>query len=305
LQTLAERLQREIQEWEDVDQRGAASMRGVLTGGLGISNVLRQAPFMSATVSIASLLIGLPTWLSSLLDRFLPSTKTVSPLADESITFPHKNQTMNESNQKSILGELLEKAEKEKQEIEGKKSIETPKPKYISQFPAREDDGSFLFGQEKSDSCSLASTKMALQHAVGIDASESDLRTVSSKLDGGYQNNPNKWGTSPSSLDDLVNNQHGNIADADYKAPGSQSINDLEQAAGDGKGIVVSVRNSEWLGSAQSHSVTIVGVEIQNSQKVVLVNDPWPPGEGKRLAIPLSDFERAWYGDAMYISKKN
>jgi hypothetical protein len=36
----------------------------------------------------------------------------------------------------------------------------------------------------------------------------------------------------------------------------------------------------------------------------VLVNDPWPPGEGKRLSVPAEDFEKAWWGDAMYVSKK-
>ena len=303
LALLAERVKSEVAEWEQVDQRGAAAMNSALAGGVGNSNASGQSMSMAAAVSVASLLAGLPAWLSSFLDRFFPSPEIVSPLADESTVLPSQNQTTTDLKQKSPFGELLEKAEKEKQELESKKPVETPKPEYLSQFPVREDDGSFLTGQEKDDSCSIASTKMALQRAVGVDASESDLRTASSKVDGGYENNAKKWGTNPSTLDDLVNDQYGDVATANYVDPGSQSISDLEQAASDGEGIVVSVRNSEWFGSARAHSVTVVGVETQNGLEVVLVNDPWPPGKGKRLAIPTGDFERAWYGDAMYISE--
>lgn len=58
--------------------------------------------------------------------------------------------------------EEKERLEKERLEKESKKAAETPKPKYISQYSSREDDGTYLVGQEKSDFCSIASTKMAI-----------------------------------------------------------------------------------------------------------------------------------------------
>lgn len=214
---------------------------------------------------------------------------------------------------KSKFGELLDKAEKERQaqeqqrlaELEAEKQArEKDLPKIISDYPSRSDDGTFLSGQEKNDSCSMASTRMALQRATGTQVTEADLRTASTKTDGGYQNNPNKWGTNPSSLDDLINTHYSDIAEATYSNPNTQSVKDIERAASDGKGIVVSVRNSEWFGSSKAHSVTVVGVETENGQQMILVNDPWPPGEGKKLSVPASEFERAWYGDAAYISAK-
>lgn len=183
------------------------------------------------------------------------------------------------------------------------KAKQAPKPDHIKDYPARADDGTYLVGQEKNDSCSIASTKMALER-VGVDAKESDLRTDSSEIDGGYQDNNSKWGTNPSTLDDLVNNNFGDSASANYNDPGTQSIADLDKASNDGNGIVVSVKNSEWFGEANAHSVTVVDVTTENGEQMVQVNDPWPPGSGKRLSVPAADFERAWYGDAMYVSKK-
>jgi hypothetical protein len=226
---------------------------------------------------------------------------------------PEQVETSPTTPVKSKFGELLEKAEKERQaqeqqrlaELEGEKQAKKKDlPKIISDYPARSDDGTFMSGQEKGDSCSIASTRMALQRATGTQVKESDLRTASSNMDGGYQNNANKWGTNPSSLDDLINTHHSDIAEATYSNPNTQSVDDLERAASDGKGIVVSVRNSEWFGSSRAHSVTVVGVETKNDQQMVIVNDPWPPGEGKKLSVPASEFDRAWYGDATYITAK-
>lgn len=304
LAQLAMRVEHEANEWEEVDQNGGKGL-GQASGNLSLLQP-------SVSISIASFFTGLPIWLSLWLAKFFPEPIIVSPIIDEKlIPTPINNSTS--SQPKSKLGELMDKAKKEQEEKEKlekerlrnetRKTAETPKPKYISQYQAREDDGTYLVGQEKSDSCSIASTKMAIQRATGVDVNESDLRKESHAIDGGYENKT-KWGTNPSSLDDLVNTKHSDIATASYNDPGTQTVTDLEKAASDGKGIVVSVKNSEWFGSENAHSVTVVGVTNKDGEQFILVNDPWPPGEGKRLSIPASDFEKAWWGDANYISKK-
>jgi uncharacterized protein YukE len=319
---LAARVEREATEWEQVDRQGIGA---AVPGAAGPS---ANALPLVAVSSIASLFVGLPAWLTSFLNRFFPSEPIISPLPDEPRVIPSPvTPPTTPAETKSKLGELMEKAEKErqekerlekekleqeklererlekeKQEAERKKQEEAAKPKYISQYPARADDGTYLVGQEKNDSCAIASTKMALQRA-GIDSTESDLRTASHKLDGGYENT-SKWGTNPSSLDDLVNTKYADKAVAEYKDPGSQTVSNLDAATNDGKGVVVSVKNTEWFGAANAHSVTVVDVTTVDGKQMVLVNDPWPPGEGKRLSIPADDFNRAWYGDAMYVSPK-
>lgn len=304
---LSARVEREATEWEEADRQGIA------VAGAGVFSMSAKALPMLTVSSIAGLFAGLPSWLSPFLSRFFPQDAIVSPLPDETPAVPSLvTPPTTPSDRKTKFGELIEKAEKERQEkerlekeqqeAERKKQEEAERPKYISQFPARADDGTYLVGQEKDDSCAMASTKMALQRA-GVDASESDLRSASHKIDGGYEN-ASKWGTNPSTLDDLVNTKYGDKAVAEYKDPGSQSVNNLDAATNDGKGVVVSVKSSEWFGSAKAHSVTVVDVTTENGKQVVLVNDPWPPGDGKRLTIPAEDFERAWYGDAMYVSPK-
>lgn len=299
LAVLVSRLEREITEWEETDQRGAAGWRGPASGGLEIPG---SSLGLAASISVASLLTGLPVWLSSFLQRFFPEAPVVSPIADE-IQAPLPVMDTTVSTPKTKFGDLIEKAAKEKETAEELKPPETPLPAHVNDYPAREDDGTFLTGQENNDSCSMASTRMALQRATGVEATESDLRDASSELEGGYRDNANKWGTSPSTLDDLVNTEYADVADATYNDPGTQTITNLDTAAENGQGIVVSVRNTEWFGSPASHSVTVVGVETENGQQMVLVNDPWPQGEGKRISVPADVFERAWYGDAMYITR--
>lgn len=248
-------------------------------------------------------IIGGLSSIAGFLSLFFTSSKP-------EILLPIPETRPNSSQQnKSELGKLMEKFEQEKQEEAKqkaaldakKKDDEGKKAKYISQFPARDDDGTFLSGQEKNDSCAIASTKMVIKQVTGVEIKESDLRTASNDIDGGYHNK-GTWGTSPSSLDDLVNTKYGDAASANYES--GQTIGNLESAIGEGKGIVVSVKISEWIGGSKAHSVTVVGITTENDQKVILVNDPWPPGTGKRLSVPVADFERAWYGDAMYVAKK-
>lgn len=312
---LAGRVEREAAEWEQADLNS-------LGGGLG-NTAGSYSSSTGATYGVPSFFVGvllpnLPAWIRKWLDGFFPQPPVISPIPDEPVVTPPQTS---EENGKSKLGELMEKAkeeerkkaeqqaaeEKQKAEEAAKaeaaakeKAAEQPKPAHIKDYPAREDDGTYLVGQEKNDSCAIASTKMVL-HDMGIDETEEGLRKSSHEIDGGYHENSN-WGTSPSSLDDLVNEKYGDKVTAEYTS--SQTLDDLQKASDGDKGIVVSVKNSEWFGESNAHSVTVVGVQEVDGKKMVLVNDPWPPGEGKRLSVPAEDFERAWYGDAMYVSKK-
>jgi len=317
LMELAARVEREAAEWEETDRDGFGDLKGTITSGMpGLPGFPVIKPSWVIPWIVTTFVV-LPPWLIDWLDRFFPQPPIISPIPDDTVVTPPSSTPTTESkDSKSKLGELMDKAreEEERKKAEQKqaeesqkpdeapkeKEAEQPKPAHISDYPAREDDGTYLVGQEKGDSCAIASTKMVL-HDLDVDVSESDLRDASNEIDGGYQNGK-KWGTNPSSLDDLVNNKYGDKVTAEYN--GSQTVANLETAANDGKGIVVTVKNSEWFGSSEAHSVTVVGVTTENGKQMVLVNDPWPPGEGKRLSIPAEDFEGAWYGDAMYVSKK-
>lgn len=312
---LAGRVEREAAEWEQTDLNGFGGGPGNASGTFSFPT---DARYLVPSYFIGVLVPNLPAWIRKWLDGFFPQPPVVSPIPGDPVVAP---PPPSDENGKSKLGELMEKAKEEErrkaeqQAAEDKrkaeeaakaeaaakeKAAEQPKPAHIKDYPAREDDGTYLVGQEKSDSCSIASTKMVL-HDLGIDDTEEELRKSSHEIDGGYQENSN-WGTSPSSLDDLVNNKYGDKVTAEYTS--SQTLDDLQKASDGDKGIVVSVKNSEWFGESNAHSVTVVGVQEVDGKKMVLVNDPWPPGEGKRLSVPAEDFERAWYGDAVYVSKK-
>lgn len=303
LAILAQRVEREVMEWEEVDQKGASSLQNAVGGdfissGFNIADMNVTAPRWLVTSIIA-----VPVWLSSWLDKLFKPETVISPITEEQLA-PVVNETTQQP-VKSKLGELMEKAELERQAQEEARQQaikKEPLPEHMVDYPARPDDGTYLAGQEKNDSCAIASTKMALNR-VGVDVNESDLRDESTKIDGGYHNK-SKWGTNPSSLDNLVNDNYGEKASATYNNPSTQSISNLDTAAENGEGIVVTVKNSEWFGEANAHSVTVVDVVTENGEQMVLVNDPWPPGDGKRIAVSVSEFESAWYGDAMYVTKK-
>jgi WXG100 family type VII secretion target len=301
LNELADRVDREATEWEETDRRGAGNLdEEIVAGGMKTPSV----------VSIAGLTIGLPTWLISFIDKFFPSSEVISPLANESVAVSSMSSSVPQEPEVTF-GDLIEKA---RLENERRKKPLSPQPLNLAKYP-REDDGSYLAGQEKPDSCAITSTKMALYQAAGIEANESDLRIASHKEKGGYGTifDPNKqqyWGTSPLSLDDLVNNVYGDKVVAKFDGTfdgavygnGTQMVEELKDAANAGKGIVVTMVKTESAGASYVHSVNIVGVKTEGGHQVVLINDP--EHGGQRLAVPVEEFESAWYGDALYISKK-
>ena len=83
LQLLADRLEREVTEWEQTDQRGAAEFRGSggrapffmgyafpFAGGSAGSAFLNRAVLpMFTALSVMPFISGLPAWMDSFLDR--------------------------------------------------------------------------------------------------------------------------------------------------------------------------------------------------------------------------------------------
>lgn len=98
LAVLTTRLQREVDEWELVDQRGAAAFRsngsGLWGGTLPSAAGGVLLPALAVPVWVSSWLDGLPDWLRNWVNRFFPPVNVPDPLGD--------------SSGKTKLGELLE-----------------------------------------------------------------------------------------------------------------------------------------------------------------------------------------------------
>lgn len=120
LAVLSARLQREVQEWEQVDQRGAAALRAGSPGFWG--GTLPTAaggllPAVAVPVWVSSWLDGLPSWLREWVNRLFPPVSVPDPLV-ESPTPTGKTK----------LGELLEKTPEP--------TPVTPEPAGVAEDPA-------------------------------------------------------------------------------------------------------------------------------------------------------------------------
>lgn len=290
LQTLSERLQREISEWEEVDQRGASSLRGLgvisifnsgvalpFAGGLGNSPFYNRAilPLFTA-LSVMPFLGNLPTWLNSFLDRFFQKPEIPSPITDGSTPT-------------SRLGELL------------KETPQTTAPTQVAPSPA---DGydiyydippksqGILYG---SAACLPTSFSMVLDHyhsqnPANQTASPEDLLGMLDQGDG----------TVGSGVG--LDRMNDDLAELGYQStvrPGS--MDDLNAALKEGPvvvntkvGLLSSPARDIQPGGATNHAVLVKAINADT----VVVNDPW---SGAEKSIPRETFERMWTGGGNYM----
>lgn len=290
LQTLADRLQSEIREWEEVDQRGAASWRGMgaisifnsgvalpFAGGLGNSTFYNKAILpLFTTLSVIPLLSGLPAWLNSFLDKFFQKPEIASPIVDE-------------PTQISRLGELLKETP---QADPSTQAAPSPSNDYDTYYNLPPKSQGVLYG---SAACLPTSMSMVLDHYHSQDtanqtASPNDLIGMLDQGDGTVGNGVG------------LDRMNDDLAELGYHSTvNTGNMDDLSNALKDGPVIVNSkvglvsapVRDIQANGST-NHAIVVKAINADT----VLVNDPW---SGTEKSFSRETFEKIWTGGGNYM----
>ncbi len=294
LQILAGRLEREVTEWEQTDQRGAAAFRGInphagnpafpgvpITGGGSDVPLLSQPilPLFTA-VSLAPLLSGIPVWLKSLLDKIFPPPEIVSPIPEDSGVKP------------GALADLIRKKFDSQKAQTASSSAETkPSEGYaVSEIPPKAQGD--LYG---GAACLPTSISMALDyfHArnpANAAASPSDLIKM---LDPGD-------GTSGGGVG--LDRMNDDLAELGYQSSTRRgSMDDLSNALKSGPvivntGVTLTSGPRDILpGGSTNHSILVKAIDAQS----VIVNDPW---SGTEKSFSREVFEKMWAGGANYMT---
>ncbi len=306
LSFLTERVTREIQEWEDVDTRGAQSMRSGNTAfaafGLPTAGGLGSLPFLNngailplfTAISAIPLLSGLPAWLNSFLDKFFVPPAIVSPIAD----FPN---TVEPGALQRLIDEKLPAQPKTTlgnppaeppQATESAQPAEPPKPVYDTSYDIPAKSQGTLYG---SAACLPTSASMVLDH---FHAQNADNQTASpDALIGMLDKGDGTWGNGIG-----LDKMNDDLAELGYKTTiSSGNMDDLGTALKDGP---VIVNSHVGLVSVPARDITANGsvnhailVKAINSDSVV-VNDPW---SGTEKIFPRSTFEQIWNGGSNYM----
>jgi uncharacterized protein YukE len=286
---LAERVKSEVTEWEQVDQRGAASMRGIgsfpllrqthfaLSAGGGQSEV----PFYNNTIlpiftalSAVPLLSGLPGWLDSFLDKYFPEHEIKSPIPEEDAPASTPLST--------TFGDLLNEPPPV---TEPAQPTETPTYETHYDMPPKAQGN--LYG---SAACSPTSVSMVTdyyhaQNKANNTITPSDLIDMLDKGDG----TPGS-GMSLSNLTDEL----GDIGYKNISQKVNANITDLQSELIKGPVIVTTgvkliggeARDIQKAGST-IHAMVIKGVSADN----VAVNDPW---SGAEKVFSRATFDQMW-----------
>jgi uncharacterized protein YukE len=306
---LAERLQREIQEWETTDARGAAAFRSARLGGLwpGVWGSLPSSagsgymPLLfgallplTTALSVAPLLGGLPAWLSGLLERFFPPPAIISPLPDEPAA-PEPGALHRLINEKLSAppAEATPSAQPAAQE---NPPAVAPGAGYdlYHQVPVKSQGA--LYG---SAACAPTSVSMVLDyyHAQNPDLPAVAPETLISMLDSGD-------GTPGSGVRlDLMTDDLGEIGYTNVTVRMDGNYDDLSSALKDGPVIVTSgvkliggqARDIQQAGSTV-HAMVVKGLNADS----VLVNDPW---SGAEKVFSRETFSQMWANgsNGMYV----
>ncbi len=304
LQVLAERLQREVTEWEETDRRGAESLRGAgflyppVAGGGGLQTFF--LPLFTALQTVA-LLQDLPLWLRRMLDRLFPPPPIRSPVVEEPL-YP-----------KGKLYEVFKK-------LDGKSS-QVVQRLHIDDTPASDS------AKAASNSATTASNSANLKtydvyHDVPIlsqgrefgnaaclptslsmiteyyHAKDSNLKTASAS-DLIQASDPGD-GTSGSGFG--VGSLNDEMADLGYNATTRVgSMDDLKSALSNGP-VIANIKvnlirapaRDIQPGNAYNHSVVVKGINADS----VVINDPW---SGTEKVFSRADFEKMWSGGGQWM----
>jgi len=309
---LSVRLEREVQEWEQVDQRGAAAFRGSLFGagwlssGIGLpvtaggsttsSMTFAILPLMTA-LSVSQLLTGIPSWLSGFLDRFFPPPTIISPLADNLPSSAPKAAT---SSAASTFGDLLKKPPSESSPNATSSAQPATQPqaapadnKYDIYYDVPTESQGDLYG---SAACSPTAAVMVMDYFHAKDPANqtvtpSKLVGMLDKSDG----TPGK-GMPLTNITDELNS----LGYKDISVKVNANMQDLKSELNTGPVIVTSGVSIVGPGTIKSdvpraitgpgsvgHALVVKGV----SADTVAVNDPW---SGSSMDIPMNTFSKMW-----------
>lgn len=304
LQTLADRLQREVQEWEDADKRGASSMQGIgfsfinqsfavpYTGGLGDTAFYNRyfVPLFTA-VSVAPLVQGLSSWVNGFLDKFFPKPAIVSPLPDTPEPISGFGKLLQETPQATPSAQIAPPSPT----TPSSQPTATPIPlanayDVYHDIPPKS-QGS-LYG---SAACLPTSMSMVLDHyhsqnPANPTASPNDLIGMLDQGDGTFGRGI------------TLDRMNDDLAELGYQsAVSSSDMDGLTSALNDGPvivnskvGLVSSPARDIIPNGSTNHAIVIKAV---NSDSVV-VNDPW---SGTEKSFSRDTFEKMWSGGGNYM----
>ncbi|MFZ5903235.1 MAG: C39 family peptidase [Chloroflexota bacterium] len=296
LQILANRLEREVTEWEQTDQRGASAFRGSssvaafyarlglpFTGGASEFPFLGQAILpMFTAISTMPFLTGLPAWLNSLLDKFFPPPTIVSPIPEG--TVPETPGVA------SPFGKLLEEAPPATPPAQAAPPPSSV-PAYAVSYNIPPLSQGALYG---SAACLPTTMSMALnyyhsQNPANATASPSDLIGMLDQGDGTLGNGIGL---------DKLNDDLGELGYISTVSTGN--MDGLESALQSGPVVV----NSQVGLTSNPRDITPVGstnhailVKAINAESVV-INDPW---SGTEKTLPRAAFEQMWNAGGNYM----
>lgn len=312
LQILAERLEREVTEWEETDARGAAALRtaslrlvhAMPIGGIPISaGGMAGMPFLGSVIlplftglSVAQLLGGIPKWLDAFLDRFFPPAPVISPLPDEVEGW----RTAAPRPPATSFGDLLR--EPSPATPSAQPAAPPPEPPAQNTFDVYYDvpvkSQGDLYGNA---ACAPTAASMVMDYYHAQDASN---QTVSpQQLIGMLDKGDGTPGTgmSLSNITDELNSLGYDHISQSVNA----SLQDLRTELQSSPVIVTT--GVQLAGSAQIpraitgpgstiHAMVVKGV----SEAGVAVNDPW---SGREMEIPMAIFSQMWDNgsNGMYV----
>ena len=304
---LADRLDREVTEWEQTDQRGAAAFRGSggrapffmgyafpFAGGSAGSAFLNRAVLpMFTALSVMPFISGLPAWLDSFLERFFPPPTIVSPIAEGTAKTSPFGELLKEA--APATPPALSQGDASRSGVEGSAQVASP-PSPASGYDVYYDippkSQGALYG---SAACLPTSMSMALDHFHAQDsanqtASPNDLIGMLDQGDGTLGNGVGL---------DKLNDDLGELGYNSTVRTGN--MDELGNALNDGPVIVnskvglVSAPARDILpNGSTNHSILVKAI---NSDSVV-INDPW---SGTEKIIPRATFEQMWNGGGNYM----
>jgi len=307
LQLLVDRLEREITEWEQTDQRGAATFRGSsslaafyarlgipFAGGASGSPFLGQSILpMFTAISTMPFLSGLPAWLNSLLEKFFPPPTILSPIAETPAVTSPFGKLIEES--QPATPPALSQGDASQSGVEGSAQVAPPpsptESASVSYNIPPLSQGT-LYG---SAACLPTSMSMVLDYyhsknPANATASPSDLRNM---LDPGDGTKGKGIGL------DKLNDDLGELGYNSTVSAGN--MDGLESALQSGPVIVnsqvglvsVPARDITPNGST-NHAILVKAISAES----VVINDPW---SGTEKVLPRAAFEQMWNGGGNYM----
>lgn len=205
---------------------------------------------------------------------FVSTTPTILTPFAETQSIPSTNVA-----EKSGFGELMEKAEQEKQEQAKKEAEENH---WWLDVPTQSQQGLNLNGKSTEYGCTPTSTSMILDYWHSKDSSNGTLSAQDLLDTNAKQGEFSSIGMSPSNIHDEVKNLGYSVVE-DYT---NSDLSGLKDAVA--KGPVIAIVKLGMKSTGITHAVVITGISSDNQVKI---NDPW---DGKSYTYSWDDFSKSW-----------